>query len=265
MTKPSSKLPQVVNKNFSTAEIDLLRETYAKGLNDVELRVFLKQCEVLDLNPFNKEVYGIKVGQQLVLMTSIGGYRKIAHRSNHYLGCKTTELRSKDGKLISTTSTVKKIVGNRVAEFEFVAMMDEFNQGSGKWKSMPRNQLAKCSEAGALKMAFSNIQNLHDEAELSSIPEDEPTFDAAPDYENETQEIEINAEGVVDSVPGPGEYLVKFGSRKSNPTKIKDIPIQELNDFVSWCYGQEKLTEGVKEYLTNAEAFLETSLNGKTQ
>jgi hypothetical protein len=212
--------------------------------------VFLKQAEAMDLNPFTKEIYGVKVGGRLVLMTSIEGRRKIAHKSGNYLGCKVVVQYQSDNKTpYSATATAKKLVQGHVAEFEATVLFDEFDQGAGNWAKMPATMISKVAESTVLRMAFPQTDNVYDEAERAAIEtaQDQVPLDDMPTPEKETQEVVLQ---------DPGDFMVKFGSRKGNPTKLKDIPEQELTEFLAWAYAQEKLAPPIKEYVAAAEAFL---------
>lgn len=249
---PSSLPTLTKNTKFSEAEIQLLRETYFRDLNDTEIQLALKQVASMDLNPFNKEIYAYKLGQRLTLVTGIAGFRKIAHRSGDYLGCIVTVMRSNDGtKIISATATVKRLVKNHVASFEATVMFDEyFNGMNDKWKKMPEAMIRKTAEINALKMAFPNIESLSEE----NMPE--PLLDApeeVPSPENESQEIVIEAVPVADN--DPGEQMIKF---KRGHKKIKEWSPTELTDFVKWAYQQPRLAEATKQSLINVEEFLKS-------
>lgn len=246
----------IQSTKFNTAEVDLLRNSYAKGLDDTQLRVFLKMAENMDLNPFKKEIYANVISGRLVLMTSIDGRRKIAHKTGKYLGCKVTVQRNNQNKIVSATAIAKKLVGNQVAEFEATVMCDEFDTGRDTWATKKQVMISKVAEATVLRMAFPALSDTYDEAETEAgfVHNDIPV-DTIPAYENESQDVAPETQ----SNPDPGEYLVTLGSRKDNPTKLREIPREELMDYVKWCYTQKKLADPLKEYLMNAEAYLEQS------
>lgn len=162
--------PAITSTIFSGQEIVLLRETYATGLNDTQFKVFLKQCEAMDLNPFTREIYGMVVGGRLVLITGINGFRKIAHKSGDYLGCDITVAVDADGKRpLSARATVKRLVKGVTAEFSAEVLFREFNTGKNNWASMPTAMIRKVAEATALRMAFPAMNDLHDESEVGAI------------------------------------------------------------------------------------------------
>lgn len=242
-----NNLPAVQSQKFNSNEIQLLRDTYAKGLDDTQLKIFLKQSEAMDLDPFKKEIYANVIGGRLVLMTSIEGRRKAAHKTGKYLGCKITISETPDGKIFSATALVKKLVSNHIAEFEACVLFGEFDTGRDNWKTKPRVMISKVAESTALRMAFPSLDNVYDEAEAESIVaiQDAVPVDTEVDYENISQEAD------------PGDFMVNFGSRKSKPCKLREIPKKELEEFLAWAYTQEKLADPIKEYVHSAEKHLE--------
>lgn len=256
----SKNLPTITSQKFDSNEIALLRNTYAKGLDDTQLRVFLKMAESMDLNPFKKEIYANVISGRLVLMTSIDGRRKIAHKTGKYLGCKVSiQRKESNGQILSATAVAKKLVGSHVAEFEATVLFSEFNTDRDNWKTKPQVMISKVAEATALRMAFPALSDSYDEAETEAgFANDDIPVDAMPAYEAESQAPETLE---YTDVPNPGEFLVTIGSRKDNPVKLKEIPRDELMDYVKWCYTQKKLADPLKEYLVNAELFLEQNQN----
>lgn len=253
---PNNLPAKITSTKFNQAEVALLRESYAKDLDDTSLKIFLKQAEAMDLNPFTKEIYGVKVSGRLVLMTSIEGRRKIAHKSGKYLGCKITNKFDSEGKVVSATAVAKKLVGSHVAEFEYTAYFDEFSSGRDNWVKMQVVMINKVAESNVLRMAFPQIDNIYDEAERATVEavHDTVEVDHVPEPEMESQEQVSLA---LPSPSGdPGVLMVKLGS-KEKAAMIKDLPRQKLVDFVSWAYGQTQLNQTSKVYLSNIEAFLE--------
>jgi phage recombination protein Bet len=203
-------LPAIVSDKFTSEEITLLRETYAKGLNDTQLRVFLKQCDAMDLSPFTKEIYGMVIGGKLVLITSINGLRKIAHKSGCYAGCSVDYEYDDKGKVTAAIAVVKKIVQGHMADFRYRALTKEYSTGQNNWKTMETVMISKCAEAGAIRMAFSTAENLYEESEIGAIGKDArrseralelterfkyaPSREAAPYPSTAPEEIELEPE-----------------------------------------------------------------------
>lgn len=245
-------LPTVTSQ-FSGQEIDLLKKTYAKELNETEFALFLAQSKSMDLNPFNKEIYGVKVGGRLVLMTSIGGLRKIAHKSNKYLGCKINITNDEKGVPKFATAIVKKLVGNRVAEFEHTILVDEYDSNQGNWKSMKRTMASKTAEAGALRMAFPSLDGVFEPAEQESLAHSDIEVDVMPEPELESQEPEPIA--AAEPSPSAG-HLLKLAKNNFVAKRVDSFSKEQLTEFLDWAYKQEKLNPVTKESVAHVEKYL---------
>lgn len=266
-----SNLPAVSGSKFSPAEIDLLRNTYAKGLNDTELALFLKQSDALNLNPFTKEIYGMVVSDRLVLITSIAGLRKIAHQSGTYLGC-DVKVRMDGEKVVSAEATVKKLVSGHVAEFRAEVLAKEYNTGKNQWSKMPVTMLKKVAESHALRMAYPSIEELYEESEVGAMqrkPQESAQAKAAtekflaveprdatphPDVHEDLQLTMAQDDEPENAGDDPGEYVIGVG--KNTGKKLKDIPKEDLEGFIKWAYSQEKISPKAQEYVTHAENYL---------
>jgi len=174
---------------FSPDQMNLIRTQIAKNCTDVEIEYFLEICKQYDLNPFTKQIYAIKRGNQMSIQTGIDGFRSIAHRTGKCLSISDAEFKyDKNGSLVSATTVVEKLVGDRVGKFTATAYFSDY-YGDGKSimaNSKPRIMLGKCSESLAIRKSFSQ--------ELSGIYTHEEMVIA-----DKEQKIDI-VENVVDPV-----------------------------------------------------------------
>ncbi len=263
-----SNLPTVQSTKFSESEIALLRTTYAKGLSDTELSLFLKQSEAMNLNPFTKEIYGMVVSDRLVLITSIAGLRKIAHASGSYMGCAITTVVS-EGKLRSAKAVVKKLVAGQVAEFEAEVMVEEYNTGKNQWAKMPTTMLKKVAEAHALRMAYPSVEELYEESELGAMkrqPHESPRAQelTAKFSQSEAREV-VEHPAAADPVKEAdsfeaalGDYLIPIG--KHTNKKLKDVSPEDIDKFLDWAEVQSELTPAAKDYYATAKKYMDTRL-----
>jgi phage recombination protein Bet len=159
----------------------------AAGLNPMQKPVHIVPMKVKQKNGQGKDEYV----ERDVIMPGIGHYRIQAARSNEYGGMSEPEFGpmvkmdftdevwedgpngnrhkvKKPGTIEYPEScriTVKRIVGDRVVEFTATEYWIENYATAGNWtsapnamwKKRPRGQLAKCTAAQALRMAFPEL------------------------------------------------------------------------------------------------------------
>jgi phage recombination protein Bet len=145
---------------FTPEKIDFLRRHYAKDATQEEFEHFVEVCRSRSLRPDARQIYFMKAGGRATIVLSIDAYRLIAQRTGCYAGINPVQyLLDGEGKPVSATITVKRIVQGHVCEFSATALFSEYNKPGrdGKksmWDSMPLGMLEKCAEAKALRKAF---------------------------------------------------------------------------------------------------------------
>lgn len=147
--------------HFSREQIDLIKQTIARGASDQDLALFLAQCERTGLDPFSRQIYWISRGGRGSTQVSIDGFRVIAERSNEMDGqdvawCDIDGV-WRDVWLENKAPAAARVLVYRKGcskPFPGIAKWAEYAQSSPMWTKMPANQLAKCAEALALRKAF---------------------------------------------------------------------------------------------------------------
>lgn len=181
--KEVQKLP-VQYISYSRAQLDQIKDVYAKGASDVEFANFVVVATRTGLDIFKRQIYLVprwdsKLGKEIFTpQTGIDGYRSIAERTEAYAGNddpifdgeveKTDTTIGKDKKEtkvtykapMKATITVYKIVQGVRCPFSATARWDEYypkgNTGY-MWRQKPHVMLGKCAEALALRKAFPNV------------------------------------------------------------------------------------------------------------
>ena len=180
-----------------------------------QVAVFARVCEERGLSPFSGEIhltsYNTREGVKFSRVVGIGGYRKVAGRTQLHAGTDdakfnltsggkhftAAELKSQDKLPISATVTVYKIVGGMKVPFTHTCLFAEFAKRtrSGdlmqKWGTMPFQMIAKCAEAFALRKGFpEQLSGL-------SIPEEAAAFEDTNEGDILTTEEIENAQNVI--------------------------------------------------------------------
>ena len=128
----------LVRSSFSDEQISLITRTIAPGLTQDELGLFLQACKRYSLDPFQKQIYALKMGGRMTVMVGIDGQRLIAERTGNYAPGRDTEfLLGEDGRLIGAKVYIKKWVKDSWHEMSATAFLSEYSKGSGLWSKMP--------------------------------------------------------------------------------------------------------------------------------
>lgn len=168
---------------MSAAEIAIVKNNIAKGINDMELTYFLQVCKTMELNPFNKEVWCYKDKQgNLLIFSGRDGFLAKAQKNVLFNGIRSCEVCQNDdielniplgeihhkinpkeprGLIIGAYSIIFRKDGEPTIEW---AEMSVYNKGYNTWKTHPAEMIKKVAETHALKKAFgiSGIQSEYD-------------------------------------------------------------------------------------------------------
>lgn len=197
-----------------------------------------KPVHIVPMNVKNPQTNGYEWRD--VIMPGIGLYRIQADRAGNYAGMtepefgpeKTQEFTRKDNSKITATFpewckiTVKKLIGERLVDFTAKEYwLENYATDSGKsdapnamWLKRPRGQLAKCTEAQALRKGWPELgaQPTAEEMEGKAFEISEDTIVAVQEKQPETYPQEefdknLNAwESVIESGKRTATDLIVF-------------------------------------------------------
>lgn len=159
-----------VSVGFDNKQVELIKNTVAKGATDDELEMFMYLATQYNLDPFKKEIWFMKYGGKTNIMTSRDGYLKYAQLNPEFEGLMSFvvkegdefEIDASEYKISHKFGTKRgKILGawarcDRKGKRPFIAYVDfdEYNKKQNVWNSYPSAMIQKVAEVFVLKRAF---------------------------------------------------------------------------------------------------------------
>jgi len=177
-------LPVTINESpWSKEQIELIKRTVAKGASDDELKLFLHLASRYDLDPFTRQIWFIKYGDDAHIFTGRDGFLHIAHRSGAFNGMQTQLREEPIGFEIRYYNRKEKKIEVLKRPSQFVAVCtvyrkdmsepfvcevweSEYSTGQGLWPTKRRVMIQKVAEASTLRRAF-DISGLYLPEEVS--------------------------------------------------------------------------------------------------
>jgi len=218
-------------------KVELLKQTVARGVSDLELQLFLHACKRTGLDPFMRQIHAVKrwsareQREVMVIQTGIDGYRLIADRTGCYAGCSDAEYElNEEGYPGLARVTVTKIVNGLPRNFTASARWKEYCQlgKDGKptpmWQRMPFFMLGKCAEALALRKAFpAELSGVYTHEEMMQA--DEPKAAYTDHKRTVAQKLaELTVEGIQDKPEAQGAGHVGPEETGATPQASDDAP-----------------------------------------
>lgn len=220
--------------SYTPEQIELIKNTVAKGSTNDELQLFMAVAKRSGLDPFTKQIHFVKrrtfnartrqYEDMVAIQTGIDGYRAIAERSGSLAGIDDAVYDSETEQHPNKASvTVYRFLGGERVPFTASARWTEYAQ-QGKdgytrtWKNMPYLMLAKCAEALALRKAFPN--------DLSGLYTNEEMAQA----DNEPVKIEAKPVAKVDAAPEEKRVTIMKLVEQLKPGLEKDAVVQFIVD-----------------------------------
>ena len=194
---------------FTDAQLDVIKESIAKGASDEELQLFVATCTRTGLDPFMRQIYFVKrwdsrAGKEVgAIQVGIDGMRLTAERTGKYAGQDTTEYLDENGNWSEVWLGKGHPIAAKAAVYRkdwdrpaiAICRWDSYAQTYKKnnethlmpnWASMPDVMLGKCAESLALRRAFP--------AEMSALAAaaGDGTYD--PEWDAQAMTVAVDAD-----------------------------------------------------------------------
>lgn len=222
----------------------------ADKVTDKEFKLFLELCKAQKLNPFLREAYLIKFGNDANIITSKDVFLKRARANESFRGFKAGIIVQNEKGIEKREGTFylkgqENLVGGWASiyikdwdvPFDHTVALSEFNKGTATWKNMPAIMIRKVALVQALREAFpEDYQGLYDSSEMGVNEEVLPSRELGLINDNQRKNLFKIAENDKDIVKA---IMVKYGYE--NTSDIKE------EDYQSICDDIEKLVSLNKE------------------
>ncbi len=251
-----------------------------------EIKAFLRLCQAQRLNPFTKDAYIVKYGNNpATIITGKEAFTKRAYRNPKFRGMEAgVTVIGRDGRLDRREGSLildgEKLVGGwcRVYVDGYERPMSdevsfgEYNTGKSNWARIPATMIRKVAITHALREAFpEDLGGLYGEEEMDRTVEGQaaPKQNAAPYPEAGPAPLEVQAE-VVDARPAPRPErpprldrlrdLFKQAKQLGIIVQDKSDPTRGLMGWVDAMYGCD-----VQELSDAQVAEVEAYVQGRIQ
>ncbi len=232
-------VPTEFKHKLTLAQIELVKNTVAKGASDDELKLFLYVCSRAGLDPFTRQVHLVprwdsKLGTEVrSIQIGMDGLRSIAERTDAYAG-NDDPIFEGEKKIGNKTVpekakvVVRKIVQGNIVDFTASARWEQYFPGEKMgfmWLKMPHLMLGKCAEALALRKAFPSVMvGLY-------IPEESPQT-ALPDAGQKTPEDKLKKAIDLIKVDMDPKNINDYNKKVRASKTYTDAQKKQINDAV---------------------------------
>lgn len=160
------KQGQITQFDFSTEQIDVIRNQIARGASDAQMKYFLNVCKSRGLNPILNDIYCVvpkDPNAKMIIMLGIDGLRKIALNSNLCEGYTKQQWCGDDGIFVDVWTKKEKPIAGQIAIYRKgfreptwgIAYMDAYFAGDKEqWRKNYLHMIIKVATSMAIKAAF---------------------------------------------------------------------------------------------------------------
>ncbi len=260
-------LPVTISESpWSKEQIELIKRTVAKGASDDELKLFLHLASRYDLDPFTRQIWFIKYGDDAHIFTGRDGFLHIAHRSGAFNGMNTTlreepvpfeikffnkrdkrwEALKKPSQFVAVCTVYRKDMSE---PFVCEVWESEYSTGQGLWPTKRRVMIQKVAEASTLRRAF-DISGLYLPEEVSENEVEVVSGDRAAIASSELKDaLLVKASELAEVSGGETDSVLKkvCHLRNVDLTKATDQDLQALIAHTNLLIARYKLKAEIED------------------
>lgn len=264
---------------FSRSQVQLLKSSVLDDkATDDELLFFGLVCQRTGLDPFAKQIYGVRRysggKEKIIIQVGIDGLRKIADCTGLYAGNDEAlfdegltlykHLESQRGFPRCASVTVWKLVQGIRCPFSASASWASYYPGDGRagnlWRKFPHLMLGKAAEALALRKAFPmQMSGLHSEEEMEQADSPVPQGATKPIIPvDRTKTLREQLSGKAKEKGVRKEELILYSQKQFGKNSSIELTASELEQLSAWLesLGPMPIISAnplTKEYLVRAQ------------
>ena len=162
-TELATRDAELMNTLNDSTKLGIIRNLFAKGLNETEFAVFLELAKRYRLDPFSRQIWAIKYGSEdAKIFVGRDGYLAVAHKSPCFDGMESGTLTDDKGELIGWCRVHRS---DMKVPFYVQVYASEYTTKKSLWLSKPRTMIQKVAECQCLRKAF-NLSGFYDPDEV---------------------------------------------------------------------------------------------------
>lgn len=232
----------------------------ADKVTDKEFKLFMELCKAQKLNPFLREAYLIKFGNDANIITGKDVFLKRARANESFRGFKAGIIVQNERGIEKREGTFylkgqENLVGGWASiyikdwdvPFDHTVALSEFNKGTATWKNMPAIMIRKVALVQALREAFpDDLSQLYAAEEMGT----DPAIEDSIVLENKDEFIGNSERKKLFELADNKEEIVKAVLSKYGYENTRDI---KKDDFDGICEDIKKLVDLSKNDFEDVE------------
>lgn len=238
---------QIQSFGYNQDQVDLIKNTVAKGATNDELQLFLYLSAQYSLDPFKREIWCVKYDDKSAanIMTSRDGYLKYAQMNEEFKGLISFVVREGDVfeidaaeyKITHKFGTKRgPILGawakcDREGKMPFISYVEflEYKKGNTIWRTYPSAMIQKVAEVFVLKRAF-GINGLVTKEEIDN--DDGPIVVSSDEQLRDSKYISPAQQRRMFAIAEGNQDIVRNALEDYGFEKTAEIPKGEIYDNI---------------------------------